>query len=109
MEKAREVLEAMREAKADTKKYISLNRDLHFLIYSYAECPILLEIVSGLWARIGPYLTLNLLNQNVDRSLEIHASMLASFSRRDHKGFKRALLADMRFSHSYVIPFTREM
>jgi DNA-binding GntR family transcriptional regulator len=108
VEEAREVLKAMRGARSDTKEYISLNRDFHFLIYSYAECPILLEIVSGLWARIGPYLTLNFQDQDVEQSLQIHASMLASFTRRDSEGFKKALTADMNFSRRYVTPLVQE-
>ena len=101
---AARILEAMRDARDGAKRFIALNHDLHFLVYSYAESQILLEIVSGLWARIGPYLTINLRNQDIGQTLDIHASMLAFFERKDPKGFNGALLADMRFSYAYVAP-----
>ncbi len=102
---AKRIFTAMRDAQADARRYISLNHDLHFLFYSYAECDILLEIVSQLWARIGPYLTINFQNQNLKQTLEIHSAMLTAFTDKDPKGFTKSLLADMKFSHTYVAPF----
>jgi DNA-binding GntR family transcriptional regulator len=101
---AERIYKAMREARENSKRFISLNHDFHFLIYTYADCPILLEIVNGLWARIGPYLTINLRTQDLTRTLDIHASMLDSFAHRDPKEYNRAQLADMKFSYAYVAP-----
>lgn len=101
---AKRVFRAMREARDNVKRFISLNHDMHFIIYSYAESPILLEMVSGLWARIGPYLSINLRDQDLKRTLDIHSSMIAAFTRKDPKGFNQALLSDMKVSYAYVAP-----
>jgi DNA-binding GntR family transcriptional regulator len=107
-EEAARIFRAMREARGDAKLFVFLNRDLHFHVYGCAGLPILLEIVSGLWARIGPYLSINLPAQDTRRTLAIHAAMLASFTRKDSRGFTRALLADMEFSYAYVAPLVEE-
>jgi DNA-binding GntR family transcriptional regulator len=101
------ILKAMRDACSDAKRFVSLNHALHFFFYSFAERPILLEIANQLWARIGPYLTITLRNQDLKKNLDVHVSLLDSFTRKDPKGFNRMLLADMKFSHGYVAPLIR--
>jgi DNA-binding GntR family transcriptional regulator len=98
------LLEGMKEAVNDVKRFVFLNHDLHFHFYSFADSPIMLDMVSGLWARIGPYLTLNLRTQDLSRDLDHHAAMIASFEGRDPERFNRELLADMDFSYAYVAP-----
>lgn len=104
VEVAAGTLEAMREARGDPKRFVALNHDLHFGIYACADYPILLGIVSGLWARIGPYLTINLPSQNLGEDLELHAGMVDAFRRKDATAFNRDLLADIDFSYGYVAP-----
>lgn len=98
VEKAERVFKAMQAAQNSARHYISLNHDLHFLFYSYADYDTILEITNGLWSRIGPYLTIIFKGQDVERALQMHAEMLAAFRNKDPKSFKRSLLADIRSS-----------
>ncbi len=108
IDEASRILDEMGGAKIDAKRFIALNHDMHFFIYSFADCPILLEIVNGLWARIGPYLSINFQSQDSGRSFHIHRSLIEAFARKDPGAFNEALLADMDFSHSYVGPLIAE-
>jgi DNA-binding GntR family transcriptional regulator len=101
------ILKNMQDARNDAKRFISLNHDFHFYLYSFAESPILLDIVSGLWARIGPYFTINLRNLDLQQNLDLHSAMIASFTRMDPKGFNGELLADMKFSYANLAPFIK--
>jgi DNA-binding GntR family transcriptional regulator len=38
-------------------KVITANREFHFTLYEMTEMPQLLDIINGLWLRVGPYLT----------------------------------------------------
>lgn len=104
VEESEHIYAELRETRGDAKRLMALNHDLHFLIYSCSDSPILLGIVRGLWARVGPYLAISIQNKNIEEDLELHATMLAAFKQNDHTAFKKALLADMDFSYGYVAP-----
>jgi DNA-binding GntR family transcriptional regulator len=108
LEKLSEILQRMKTYMNDmkVKKYILCNHDFHFRIYKEAAMPILLEIVSGLWARLGPYLSINMKPDL--RSLRIHEEMLRAVTDRDPKAFRRSLASDMIYSRNYLLPFITE-
>jgi len=99
----RQILQYMRSSMNDIKKYILYNHEFHFRIYREAAMPMLLEIVSGLWARLGPYLSINM--KADPRSLAIHEDMLRALADRDPRAFRRSLASDMSYSRNYLLPF----
>jgi DNA-binding GntR family transcriptional regulator len=101
---AARIVKAMRGSRGDPKGFISLNHDFHFFVYSLADQPIMLSIVSQLWARLGPYFTINLGKQDLKQTLDIHAAMVSAFAEKDARRFTAMLLADMKFSYAYVAP-----
>jgi DNA-binding GntR family transcriptional regulator len=105
---AERILDAMGEAERDPKLYIARNRDFHFYLYGFAGLPMLLEIVNGLWARFGPYLSLNLQSGDLGSSVGTHRILFEAFARADPAAFNEAMLADMEFSYSYVRPLIGE-
>lgn len=52
-------LSLMRETMDSPTDYLRHNQRFHFTIYSLAKSPILMDIIAGLWARIGPYIYLH--------------------------------------------------
>lgn len=104
VEESRRICRALRDVHGDRKRLMTLNHDLHFSIYSCADSPILLGIVRGLWARVGPYLALGVDDGNIAQDLDLHDAMLRAFEQKDPEEFTRALLADMDFSYGCVAP-----
>ena len=98
-----QVLQHMKASMNDMKKYILYNHEFHFRVYKEAAMPMLLEIASGLWARLGPYLSINLKSDL--RSLTIHEDMFRAVTDRDPRAFRRSLASDMSYSRNYLLPF----
>jgi DNA-binding GntR family transcriptional regulator len=98
-------LHHMQESARNVKRYIFYNHEFHFSIYRQANMPILLEIVNGLWSRLGPYLSLNVKPEDIESTYQTHIDMLAAFRERDPKGCKNCLLLDMDYSHAYLLPY----
>ena len=98
-----QILQRMKASMNDMKKYILYNHEFHFRIYREAAMPILLEIVNGLWARLGPYLSINV--KSDPRSLAIHKDMFRAVADRDPRAFRRSLVSDMSYSRNYLLPF----
>jgi DNA-binding GntR family transcriptional regulator len=97
------ILKRMKASMNDPKRYILNNHEFHFKVYNEAAMPILLEIANSLWARLGPYLSINFKSDR--RSLAIHEDMFRAVTHRDPKAFRRALSSDMSYSRSYLLPF----
>src|SRR3546814_5738952 len=56
-----ERLSAAMEAPGENKAAVVLiNKELHFLIYTAANMPMLVKIIESLWLRIGPVLNYDL-------------------------------------------------
>jgi len=98
-----QILQRMKANMNNAKKYILYNHEFHFRVYKEAAMPILLEIVSGLWARLGPYLSINV--KSDPRNLAIHKDMFRAVTNRDPRAFRCALASDMSYSRNYLLPF----
>jgi DNA-binding GntR family transcriptional regulator len=99
------VLQEMNNNSQNVEKYIFFNQKFHFSIYSYADHPIHLEIVSGLWARVGPYLSLNVKPDDSLKTYKFHEHMFRALTKKDSAMFSKYLLDDLHYSYNYLKPY----
>jgi DNA-binding GntR family transcriptional regulator len=104
--KLKHILDGMEVSLDKPKKYITLNSQFHSLIYSFAESPMLIQIIDSLWARVGPYLYLAGENTG-DQSypMECHRHLYEGLVERDKKELKKWLSEDLRWAADFMIPF----
>jgi DNA-binding GntR family transcriptional regulator len=88
------------------RTYMRKNTEFHFAIYSYADSPLLLEIIESLWARVGPYVYLHAVNKrDLGYAMERHQEMFEAFAKRDKKRISKALSQDLTAAAETIIPF----
>jgi DNA-binding GntR family transcriptional regulator len=105
----RGILEELRISVGMPKTYVQKNHDFHFLVYTYGRMPILLEIINGLWARIGPYLTINAQIEDLGASFQNHQDMFDALAEGDEKRFVSILRKDIHFSYTILKPFIQRL
>lgn len=103
------ILDELKETTDNPKLYVQKNHDFHFLIYGYGRMPILLEIINGLWARVGPYLTINAQIEDLGASFQNHQDMYDSLLEGDEKRFVSVLRKDLHFSYTILRPFIKRL
>jgi DNA-binding GntR family transcriptional regulator len=98
---------AARSVRPDPAVAIRANQRLHFAVYGAARMPTLLDLIEGLWLRIGPVLNLDLRSSPERlRALaahEHHAHLVAALARRDGPGARRALVGDIESAAEYIL------
>jgi DNA-binding GntR family transcriptional regulator len=79
------------------KDYFRKNVKLHFSIYQLARSPNLLQIIDGLWARIGPYLNIQMLGRaHIQKvAMSCHESMVQALAERDKAKMCKAIEEDL--------------
>lgn len=88
------------------KKYLEKNRQFHFTLYSLAESPILLDIIDGLWARIGPYLYIQTHRQeDLSKAMKYHRAIFEALVERNKKKIVEALWGDLEDAAEVIRPF----
>jgi len=103
--KVKTLLAAMKASVHKPKIFMRRNTQFHFSIYSYADSPILLEILNRLWARVGPYVyTYAIMTQDDSKVLKRHQRMVEGFEKRDKKKITEALREDLETAASVIIP-----
>ncbi len=94
----------------NTKDYISYNQKFHFTIYSYGDMPMLLDIIRGLWARIGPYLSIHMdFLENLSSSIDVHTRMYRYFIKQDTEKFISHLREDLKESYRSLTPLVKKL
>ena len=74
-------------------------------LYSYGKMPILMKIISSLWARVGPYLSIHIeLLEDLSSSILFHETMLNSFVARDYETLVQHLKCDLHESYTALSP-----
>jgi DNA-binding GntR family transcriptional regulator len=99
-------LQAELEAALDEKNYrevLRCNAQFHFAIYKAANRPLALQIVRGLWLRIGPTLHLNypLLAETREGTTRHHTAIDAILA-RDPGALRAGIIADVRGSQHTI-------
>ncbi len=83
-------------ARQDAKAYLAANEEFHFIIYRAAESDTLLQIIHGLWLRIGPSLNLLFRDITLVQALDDnHKAALEALAARDGAKARDAIVADI--------------
>jgi DNA-binding GntR family transcriptional regulator len=103
----KEKLSKMQKATKNANYYLTHNRDFHFAFYRMAESPILIELITNLWARTGPYLHIHFTSRSdVSINMEYHLSMYEALVNRDRKKLVHALCQDMEIAAQDILSST---
>jgi DNA-binding GntR family transcriptional regulator len=102
-------LEAMQGAADRPKIFMRKNSLFHLSIYSFADSPLLLEMIERLMARVGPYVyTYAIAAQNNTRVQGHHEKMYQGMAERNKKIITEALREDLETAARIIIPALEE-
>jgi DNA-binding GntR family transcriptional regulator len=92
----------------DWGKYLELNRQFHFHIYSAADMPRLLRFIESLWLQIGPLLNLVTTNEEMRFGQDAHEAAVRAIATDDPAGAKAAIERDILEAARAIIAGLRE-
>ena len=99
------LLKTMETSVARPKIFMRRNTQFHFSIYSYADSPLLLEIINRLWARVFPYVfTYFFITQDNSKAMKRHWKMFQGLAERNKKKLTDALREDLEAAAAVIIP-----
>lgn len=97
-------------AMPDVSRIIQVNKQFHFGAYTAAGMPTLLNLIEGLWLRIGPVLNLDLRNGSNrlvnPPSVRAHRAMLDALRAHDGAAAKQALAMDIQCAADVILSGT---
>ena len=86
---------------------VPLNQKVHFAIYHAAGSPMLVEIITGLWLKAGPILSLdmatNFARVSSGTGERYHAAALAAIRAGDAAGARAAIVGDIEQACEYIV------
>lgn len=91
----------------DMETALISNQSFHFEIYRAAHYPQLLDIISNLWLRTGPFLATaqrnpELFERVFATGFEMHDRAVEAFARHDRAEARRAIALDIRSAHFWI-------
>ncbi len=90
--------------KQDAKGYLAANETFHFTIYRAAGSETLLQIIHGLWLRIGPSLNLLFRDITLVKALDdAHLAALTALNNRDGVKAREAIVADIMEAGAFLV------
>jgi DNA-binding GntR family transcriptional regulator len=99
------LLKTMETSVDRPKIFMRRNTQFHFSIYSYADSPLLLEIINRLWARVFPYVfTYFFITQDNSKAMKRHWKMFQGLAERNKKKLTDALREDLEAAAAVIIP-----
>lgn len=91
----------------NAQEAVRANKALHFHIYAAAKSPVLLELVTIMWLKVGPIINLDLSEQSRRSrhaaSLETHARCVAAILRGDADAAAEALTQDIQSAAEFIL------
>jgi len=104
--KIKHILESMEASIDKPKRYITLNRQFHSTLCSFAVSPMLVQIIDSLWARIGPYLYIAG-EKTGDQSypMKCHRHIYEALVERDKVKLKKWLREDLKWAANFTVPY----
>ncbi len=108
------ILEAERRFRAlaeedapDLPAAVEANQAFHFAVYEASGLPDLVEIIGGLWLKVGPVINLDL-RENPERlkagsAAPLHAAAAAAIAAGDGKAARAAIAADIRGAAEFIL------
>lgn len=108
--KVEKILNSMRKTVGvDHRNYIKKNDEFHKAIYSYANSPLLLELIQRLLARVNPYIYLHAIeDRDLSSAIGCHVEMFEGFSSGDEERTKIALQKDLSDAASVILTHLEE-
>jgi DNA-binding GntR family transcriptional regulator len=92
------LMDAMEAPECDARTFVDFNKQFHFMLYRFANAPLLMDLIERLWVRITPYVYLNI-TRNEDLTISpannFHRTIYDCFVRRDSGAAVRALKLDI--------------
>jgi DNA-binding GntR family transcriptional regulator len=82
--------------RGDVNAYMQGNFNFHFRIYTAQPRRTLLQLIEVLWLQFGPYMSVVYGRFGTANLVDQHELMIRALQRRDARGLKRALIADIR-------------
>jgi DNA-binding GntR family transcriptional regulator len=99
------LLETMEASKDRPKIYMRKNTQFHLTIYSFADSPLLFEMIERLWARVGPYVyTYGVSTQDLSFAMKCHWEIFEALKDKDKQRIKDALSHDLERTARIIIP-----
>ncbi len=103
--KLNRLLESMEASKDRPKIFMRKNTQFHFTIYSYADSPLLFEIIERLCARVGPYVYSYVIGKHdLSFPMKCHWEMFEGFSEKNKKKIVEGLQKDLETTARIIIP-----
>lgn len=87
----------------DAETYLELNQDFHLSIYRAAGSDMLVDMIEGLWLRVGPIL--HYLFRDVDlvtAAVETHTPILEALRRHDGPAAREAVANDIHHAATHL-------
>ncbi|MCQ9148190.1 MULTISPECIES: GntR family transcriptional regulator [Brucella/Ochrobactrum group] len=89
----------------DARTYMKLNREFHFIIYEKSGNPELLQVIQGLWLKVGPVFNgLFDADHYREHANDEHRNILAAMKRRDAIGAREAMAEDLKLAAEALLP-----
>jgi DNA-binding GntR family transcriptional regulator len=95
-------LVAARE-RQDFKTVLDRNEEFHFMIYRASGRPMLVQMIEGLWLRMGPVLNLLYPEFTLDRhTVKHHEEAIKALRAGDPKRLRNAIASDLKEGAGYL-------
>lgn len=106
----KKLVDEMWENIENHKLYIKKNRQFHFGIYILARSPLLIRMIDSLWARVGPYFNIRVIDPEHLRGVNTpcHQEMYEALVARDKKKMRRALSTELGSTRNIILPLLLE-
>lgn len=89
----------------DARLYLRLNREFHFYIYERCGNPELLQVIEGLWLKVGPVFTgLFDTDHYREHANDEHLNIMAAIRRRDAAAAREAIAQDLTLAAEALMP-----
>lgn len=103
--KLNRLLESMEASNDRPKIFMRKNTQFHFTIYSYADSPLLFEIIERLCARVGPYVYSYVIGKHdLSFPMKCHWEMFEGFAEKNKKKIVEGLQKDLETTARIIIP-----
>jgi DNA-binding GntR family transcriptional regulator len=106
IQKVERIFKAMeKHVGVNHKTYIKKNDEFHKAIYTYANSPLLIDLIQRLLARVNPYVYLYAMHQrDLSSAMACHHGILSGFIDGDSKATIKALHSDLKSAAEWILP-----
>lgn len=90
---------------SDFHKYIEFNDHFHDALYTHADSPVLLDIITRFKYRVNPYIYLySVVGRDLSTAMKCHYQMLTAFMAGDEMTLISALKQDLEGAAEVILP-----